>query len=79
VSNTPAGGEVGLLVHFASTRGAYPWRLAYFKMCGEDANIAGRWDTWIVYGAPDVTGAQYVGTLSTPLRGVYIAEAWTFP
>ena len=43
-----------------------------YKMCGQDHSVNGSFDTWIVYGAPDFTGAQYTGLLNTPLRDIFI-------
>lgn len=43
-----------------------------FKMRGEDHNTNGLYDTWQVVGQPDLTGAQYTGSLATPLRDIII-------
>jgi hypothetical protein len=43
-----------------------------YKMCGQDKNTNGVFDTWIVYGFPDLTGAEYAGALATPLRDIFI-------
>lgn len=48
-----------------------------FKMIGMDANVDGLYDTWVVSGTPDDTGASYAGALDTPLRDIAIAASWT--
>ena len=49
---------------------------SHFKMVGQDSTNNDL-DTWRVTGAPDSTGAQYVGALATPLRNIAVAASWT--
>lgn len=43
-----------------------------YKMCGQDKNTNGLFDTWIVNYVPDFTGSQYAGSLATPLRDIFV-------
>lgn len=47
-----------------------------YKMRGMDATIHGLYDTWIVTGSPDTTGASYTGPLATPLRDIVVVDSW---
>lgn len=49
----------------------------YYKMIGMDAGTNGLWDSWIVTTSPDTAGDSYAGSMTTPLRMVYIAAKWT--
>ncbi len=49
----------------------------FYKMIGMDHNVNGLYDTWVVKGSPDFTGAQYGGLLATPLRKIAIDVSWT--
>ncbi len=69
--------EKGTVVPLNSYQLPYTARWSYFKMRGQDAHTNGVYDTWLVIGAADTTGAQYTGALATPLRDVVIAGFWT--
>lgn len=49
----------------------------YFKMRGMDHNTNGLYDTWVVTGAADPTGASYFGGLAVPLRDIVIDASWS--
>lgn len=48
----------------------------HFKMMGQDHNNSNL-DTWRVTGSADSTGAQYAGSLATPLRNITVAATWS--
>lgn len=56
--------------------GQSPGTTLYFRMRGQDKNVGGRYDTWTVLNAPDFTGAQYTGSLTTPLRDISVTASW---
>lgn len=64
---TPKSGALAI-----ATNGARLMPVVYFKMSGEDNVTNGLWDSWVVTGSPDPTGAQYLGALSRPLRNIFI-------
>lgn len=49
---------------------------AYYKMGGMDHTINGRYDTWLVIGAPDTSGALYMGSMTKPLRKIVVLASW---
>jgi hypothetical protein len=55
------------------------WRVTVYKMRGMDAAVSGLYDTWLVTGAPDTTGANYHGAFATPLRDILVIDAWVYP
>jgi len=56
-----------------------PSIVSYYKMRGKDVDCGPlTYRTWVVSGAPDPTGALYVGARCgvTPFTEVVIAETW---
>lgn len=47
-----------------------------YKMRGMDAAIDSLYDTWLAYGAPDMSASKYTGALTRPLRDVIVIDAW---
>lgn len=47
----------------------------HYKMLGYDHTLNTS-DTWEVTGVPDLTGAHYSGSLTTPLRNIAICLVW---
>lgn len=48
-----------------------------YKMRGMDKNTNGLYDTWLVSGTPDLTGASYAGALAKPLRDIIVIDSWS--